>query len=62
MDSIAQHRKEVYRARWDLLQKPYLTVEERTRLAELDTEWLHLLRCGDKENAGEHPGTPDLTK
>ncbi len=62
MDSIAQHRKEVYRARWDLLQKPYLTVEERTRLAELDAEWLDLLRCGDKENVGSHPGTADPIK
>ena len=62
MDSIAQHRKEVYRARWDLLQKPYLTVEERARLAELDTEWLHLLRCGDKENVGTHPDPVDLKK
>lgn len=55
MDSIAQRRKEVYRERWDLLQKPYLTVEERARLTELDAKWLYLLRCGDCENAGTHP-------
>lgn len=60
MDSIAQHRKEVYRARWDLLQKPYLTVEERAHLEELDAEWLHLLRCGDQEKVGTHPDTVNL--
>lgn len=56
MDTIAQHRKEVYRARWDLLQKPYLTMEERARLRALDAEWLRLLRCGDAENVGICPG------
>lgn len=47
---ICRRRQEVFKRRWELRHKPYLTIAERHELANLDLEWDKLMLCGDVRN------------
>lgn len=44
---IMAQRREVFAERVALKRKPYLTIAERARLADLNLEWNRLMLCGD---------------
>lgn len=46
-ECVVTKRNRVYYERLNLQRKPYLTIAERARLADLNLEWNRLMLCGD---------------
>ena len=52
-ECVIVKRNRVYIELLNLKQKPYLTIEERAQLANLNLKWERLMMCGDmvRQNA-----------